>query len=251
MTTHHGRFTKMPAARRNASGIINSPCQSPELFLLGLGLDCDKSVVSLRRATAQPVRTSCSLSTPDLTAGSLAEITPALIERLEADSHSRTSGKHRTAVAYSLPPQRLACAPLRAQPGQTHGSAGCQKPSFGVEAPERPVAALPRRRGTLHLTARVAPFQSRIEPGPGDGAHLRCTAGYRRPGGPSHRSSVATRTITSIARRVDFATIRNALLRSARQQGASHVPRPKPSRVHGHRWRGRYRRRHSGPRRSR
>ena len=29
-----------------------------------------------------------------------------------------------------------------------------------------------------------------------------------------------------------------------------HDVRPKPSRVHGRRWRGRYRRRHSGPRRS-
>ena len=34
MTTHHGRSTKMPAARRNASGIINSPCQSPSFFSL-------------------------------------------------------------------------------------------------------------------------------------------------------------------------------------------------------------------------
>ena len=33
MTTHHGRSTKMPAARRNASGIINSPCQSPSFSL--------------------------------------------------------------------------------------------------------------------------------------------------------------------------------------------------------------------------
>jgi len=34
MTTHHGRSTKMPAARRNASGIINSPCQSSSFFSL-------------------------------------------------------------------------------------------------------------------------------------------------------------------------------------------------------------------------
>ena len=55
-------------------------------------------------------------------------------------------------------------APLRTLPGGTHRSAGWPKPSFGVEAPEQPVAVLPRGRETLHLTAQVAPFQSRTEP---------------------------------------------------------------------------------------
>ena len=137
------------------------------------------SVDAQRRATlwVEPRRPARGWGMAGIGASRPLQRIPAVVSFLNAQPTLSLGGWNRSS------------APLRTLPGRTHGSAGCPKPSLGVEAPERSVAALPRCRGTPLLTAQVAPFQSGIESGlemaPPPSVHRRLSA----PGRPSPPSS--------------------------------------------------------------